>query len=92
MPPPGATGLDANEGSVGFLLDAGSFRYLNTGDAGREVEERILEMVAQNLALTRVMFPAGVKSVRGYELDRVYVRGGVVTDHTPSAPLRHSAT
>ena len=45
-PPPGATGLDANEGSVGFLLDAGSFRYVNTGDAGREVEERILETVA----------------------------------------------
>ena len=42
-PPAGEDSLDANEGSVGFLLDAGSFRYLNTGDASVEVEKRILE-------------------------------------------------
>jgi endonuclease/exonuclease/phosphatase (EEP) superfamily protein YafD len=59
---------------LGPIVLVGDF---NTWEQGRV---RILEMVAQNLALTRVKFPAGVKSVRGYELDRVYVRGGEVTN------------
>jgi endonuclease/exonuclease/phosphatase (EEP) superfamily protein YafD len=58
---------------LGPIVLVGDF---NTWEQGRV---RILEMVAQNLGLTRVKFPAGVKSVRGYELDRVYVRGGEVT-------------
>ncbi len=37
--------LDANEGSFAFLLDAGSFRYLNTGDAPSDVERAILSRV-----------------------------------------------
>jgi endonuclease/exonuclease/phosphatase (EEP) superfamily protein YafD len=59
---------------LGPIVLVGDF---NTWEQGRV---RILEMVAQNLALTRVKFPVGVKSVRGYELDRVYVRGGEVTN------------
>lgn len=43
--PPGA-GLDANEGSFGFRLDAGGFRYVNTGDAPADVERAILARVA----------------------------------------------
>jgi endonuclease/exonuclease/phosphatase (EEP) superfamily protein YafD len=57
----------------GPIILVGDF---NTWEQGRV---RILEMVAHKLGLTRVRFPQGVKSVRGYELDRVYVRGGAVT-------------
>jgi len=34
---------DANEGSLGFVLTSGSFRYLNTGDAPVAVERAILD-------------------------------------------------
>jgi endonuclease/exonuclease/phosphatase (EEP) superfamily protein YafD len=46
----------------------------NTWEQGRV---RILEEVARANQLQRVRFPHGVKAVRGHELDRVYVRGGV---------------
>jgi endonuclease/exonuclease/phosphatase (EEP) superfamily protein YafD len=54
----------------GPIILVGDF---NTWEQGRV---RILEEVAARLALRRVRFPEGVKSVRGHELDRVYVRGG----------------
>ena len=37
---------------------------------------RILEAVTRSIGLTHVRFPDGIKTVRGHELDRVYVRGG----------------
>lgn len=48
----------------------------NTWEQGRV---RILDAVAESICLKRVRFPAGVKRVRGHELDRVYVRGGEVS-------------
>jgi endonuclease/exonuclease/phosphatase (EEP) superfamily protein YafD len=56
----------------GPIILVGDF---NTWEQGRV---HILEMVAQKIGLTRVRFPQGVKTVRGHELDRVYVRGGHV--------------
>jgi len=55
---------------VGPILLVGDF---NTWEKGRV---RILEEVARSIGLSHIRFPAGVKAVRGHELDRVYVRGG----------------
>lgn len=55
---------------AGPILLVGDF---NTWEQGRV---RILEAVARSIGLTRIAFPTGIKSVRGHELDRVYVRGG----------------
>ncbi len=57
---------------AGPIILVGDF---NTWEQGRV---RILEAVAQSIGLSRVSFPPGIKTVRGHELDRVYVRGGVV--------------
>ena len=54
----------------GPIILVGDF---NTWERGRV---RILEAVARGLGLKRVHFPTGIKSVRGHELDRVYMRGG----------------
>src|SRR5215212_1167982 len=56
----------------GPIILVGDF---NTWEQGRV---RILENVARSIGLTHVRFPPGIKSVRGHELDRVYVRGGEV--------------
>jgi endonuclease/exonuclease/phosphatase (EEP) superfamily protein YafD len=56
----------------GPMILVGDF---NTWERGRV---RILESVARTLGLKHVHFPTGIKSVRGHELDRVYVRGGDV--------------
>ncbi len=45
----------------------------NTWENGRV---RILEALAGSIGLTRIRFPPGIKTVRGHELDRVYMRGG----------------
>jgi len=55
---------------AGPIILVGDF---NTWEKGRV---RILESVARSIGLAHVRFPAGVKAVRGHELDRVYVRGG----------------
>jgi endonuclease/exonuclease/phosphatase (EEP) superfamily protein YafD len=55
---------------AGPIVLVGDF---NTWEKGRV---RILEAVARSIGLTHVHFPRGIKSVRGHELDRVYVRGG----------------
>ncbi len=55
---------------AGPIILVGDF---NTWEQGRI---RILEAVARSIGLTHVQFPRGIKSVRGHELDRVYVRGG----------------
>jgi endonuclease/exonuclease/phosphatase (EEP) superfamily protein YafD len=54
----------------GPIILVGDF---NTWEKGRV---RILDAVARSIGLTHVKFPAGIKTVRGHELDRVYVRGG----------------
>ena len=54
----------------GPIILVGDF---NTWEKGRV---RILEAVARGIGLTHIRFPAGIKNVRGHELDRVYVRGG----------------
>lgn len=59
----------------GPMILVGDF---NTWERGRV---RILEHVAGSLGLQAVRFPPGVKTFRGHELDRVYVRGGAV--HRP---------
>jgi endonuclease/exonuclease/phosphatase (EEP) superfamily protein YafD len=59
---------------AGPIVLVGDF---NTWEKGRV---RILEAVARSIGLTHVKFPAGIKKVRGHELDRVYVRGGTVTE------------
>lgn len=56
----------------GPIILVGDF---NTWERGRV---RILEAVAQKVGLSHVRFPRGIKTVRGHELDRVYVRGGAV--------------
>jgi endonuclease/exonuclease/phosphatase (EEP) superfamily protein YafD len=58
----------------GPIILVGDF---NTWEQGRV---RILEAVASRIGLRRVAFPAGVKTVGGHELDRVYIRGGEATD------------
>ena len=58
---------------AGPIILVGDF---NTWERGRV---RILETVAQSIGLSHVRFPPGIKSVRGHELDRVYVRGGATT-------------
>jgi endonuclease/exonuclease/phosphatase (EEP) superfamily protein YafD len=55
---------------VGPIILVGDF---NTWERGRV---RILETVARRLGLTHISFPRGIKTIRGHELDRVYVRGG----------------
>lgn len=45
----------------------------NTWEKGRV---RILEALARSIGLTHIAFPSGIKTVRGHELDRVYMRGG----------------
>jgi endonuclease/exonuclease/phosphatase (EEP) superfamily protein YafD len=59
---------------TGPIILVGDF---NTWEKGRV---RILEMVARSIGLSHVRFPAGIKAVRGHELDRVYIRGGEATD------------
>lgn len=59
---------------AGPIVLVGDF---NTWEKGRV---RILDAVARSIRLTRVPFPAGIKKVRGHELDRVYVRGGSVAN------------
>ncbi|HEX6288276.1 MAG TPA: endonuclease/exonuclease/phosphatase family protein [Herpetosiphonaceae bacterium] len=54
----------------GPIILVGDF---NTWENGRV---RILEAVTQSIGLRHIRFPAGIKTVRGHELDRVYVRGG----------------
>ena len=44
--PDGPAGSDANESSLSFRLTVGGFRYVNTGDAGVDVERDILEHLA----------------------------------------------
>lgn len=56
----------------GPMILVGDF---NTWERGRV---RILEELAGTLGLQAVRFPPGVKTFRGHELDRVYVRGGEV--------------
>jgi endonuclease/exonuclease/phosphatase (EEP) superfamily protein YafD len=56
----------------GPIILVGDF---NTWEQGRV---RILDAVARTIGLTHVRFPKGIKTVRGHELDRVYVRGGDV--------------
>lgn len=58
---------------AGPIILVGDF---NTWERGRV---RILEAVAQSIGLSHVRFPPGIRSVRGHELDRVYVRGGQAT-------------
>lgn len=59
---------------AGPIILVGDF---NTWEQGRV---RILETVARSIGLTHVRFPAGIKSVRGHELDRIYIRGGQAVD------------
>lgn len=56
----------------GPMIVVGDF---NTWERGRV---RILEGVAQRIGLMQIRFPGGIKTVGRHELDRVYVRGGVV--------------
>jgi endonuclease/exonuclease/phosphatase (EEP) superfamily protein YafD len=56
----------------GPIILVGDF---NTWERGRV---RMLDAVAAKAGLSRVTFPRGIKTVRGHELDRVYVRGGEV--------------
>lgn len=58
----------------GPIIFVGDF---NTWEQGRV---RILDAVTQRANLQRVRFPPGVKAVRGHELDRVYVRGGLASE------------
>ncbi len=72
---------------AGPIILVGDF---NTWEQGRV---RILEAVARSIGLTHVPFPRGIKTVRGHELDRVYVRGGAVMQQrviTNSAASDHS--
>jgi len=55
---------------AGPIILVGDF---NTWEKGRV---RILDAVAQSIGLAQIRFPAGIRTVRGHELDRVYVRGG----------------
>jgi endonuclease/exonuclease/phosphatase (EEP) superfamily protein YafD len=55
---------------LGPIILVGDF---NTWEKGRV---RILEAVAHSIGLTQIRFPVGIRTVRGHELDRVYVRGG----------------
>jgi endonuclease/exonuclease/phosphatase (EEP) superfamily protein YafD len=57
----------------GPIILVGDF---NTWEKGRV---RILEAVARSIGLKHIVFPPGIKAVRGHELDRVYVRGGEAT-------------
>ena len=59
---------------MGPIILVGDF---NTWEKGRV---RILEAVARSIGLTHIRFPAGIKAVRGHELDRVYVRGGTAVE------------
>lgn len=58
----------------GPIILVGDF---NTWERGRV---RILEAVAAKVGLVHVRFPRGIKTVRGHELDRVYVRGGTASE------------
>lgn len=57
---------------AGPIILVGDF---NTWENGRV---RILEAVARRLGLVHIRFPTGIKAIGRHELDRVYVRGGVV--------------
>lgn len=54
----------------GPIILVGDF---NTWEKGRV---RILEAVTRSIGLAHIPFPDGIKTVRGHQLDRVYVRGG----------------
>lgn len=56
----------------GPMILVGDF---NTWEQGRV---RILEALAQRIGLMQIRFPVGIKRIGRHELDRVYVRGGVV--------------
>jgi endonuclease/exonuclease/phosphatase (EEP) superfamily protein YafD len=58
---------------AGPIILVGDF---NTWERGRV---RILEAVVRRIGLTHIRFPSGIKAVGRHELDRVYVRGGAVT-------------
>lgn len=71
----------------GPIILVGDF---NTWERGRV---RILESITHRIGLQRIAFPTGIKSVRGHELDRVYVRGGVAQEQrvvTNAAASDHS--
>lgn len=71
----------------GPIILVGDF---NTWEQGRV---RILEMVARTIGLKHVRFPTGIKTVRGHELDRVYIRGGDAIEqrvHANHAASDHS--
>ena len=53
----------------GPIILVGDF---NTWEKGRV---RILEAVTRSIGLAHIPFPDGIKTVRGHQLDRVYVRG-----------------
>src|SRR5258706_704731 len=56
----------------GPMILVGDF---NTWEQGRV---RILNAVAHRIGLMQIRFPGGIKMIGRHELDRVYVRGGVV--------------
>ena len=57
---------------MGPMILVGDF---NTWEQGRV---RILDAVADRIGLRQIHFPRGIKTFGRHELDRVYVRGGVV--------------
>ncbi len=61
---------------TGPIIFVGDF---NTWEPGRE---KILDTLADELHLTRIHFPKGIKHVGGHQLDRVYVRGGAANNCT----------
>lgn len=61
---------------AGPIVLVGDF---NTWERGRV---RLLEGVARSIGLSHVKFPNGIKTVSGHELDRVYVRGGEVSQQS----------
>jgi endonuclease/exonuclease/phosphatase (EEP) superfamily protein YafD len=58
---------------VGPILLVGDF---NTWEQGRV---RILDAVVRRIGLTHIRFPVGIKMMGRHELDRVYIRGGEVS-------------
>lgn len=72
---------------AGPIVLVGDF---NTWERGRV---RILEALTRRIGLSHVRFPNGIKTVGRHELDRVYVRGGVVAQQrvvVDSAASDHS--
>ncbi|NJN17961.1 MAG: endonuclease/exonuclease/phosphatase family protein [Oscillochloris sp.] len=63
--------LTAHNGPIVLVGD------FNTWERGRV---QLLDAVAERVGLHHVRFPRGIKTIRGHELDRVYVRGGTVAN------------